>query len=93
MVFGYQLDGEWVTHHHGLPFTVPAARVKTVLAPLKKFNVAVNQYGAVNYTNPDGYQDMMLWSLPAAIAGQRVDSPCQPGGLVDRMLQAGRGGD
>ena len=36
----------------------------------------------------DYYQDMMLWSLPAAIFGQTVDGPCKPGGLVDRIIKA-----
>ncbi len=171
MVFGYQLDGQWVTDHHGLPFAVPQARVKRVLETIQKFNIALTKYGAVNYTNPDGspirqarqgtwdygvysyfppellmlamtymyagerefglelarkswhnliclqgytwdmpnimrgdvdtgervfgsdyYQDMMLWSLPAAMEGRSVDAPCQPGGLVDRILQAGKDG-
>jgi hypothetical protein len=35
-------------------------------------------------------QDLMLWILPAAIAHQDVTGPCQPGGLVDRILKAGR---
>jgi hypothetical protein len=33
---------------------------------------------------------MMLWSLPAALAGQAVDGPCEPGGLVDRVIKAAR---
>ncbi len=36
----------------------------------------------------DYYQDLMLWSLPAAMQGQRLDEPCKNGGLVDRMLRA-----
>jgi len=36
----------------------------------------------------DYYQDMMLWALPAALAGQTVDRPCRKGGLVDRVLRA-----
>ena len=38
----------------------------------------------------DYYQDMMLWSLPAALAGEDLSGPCRPGGLVDRMIRAGR---
>jgi len=38
----------------------------------------------------DYYQDMMLWTLPAAIAGEDLTGPAQPGGLVDRVLEAGR---
>jgi hypothetical protein len=36
----------------------------------------------------DYYQDLMLWSLPAALAGQDFAAPSQPGGLVDRIIQA-----
>jgi uncharacterized protein (DUF608 family) len=39
----------------------------------------------------DYYQNMMLWSLPAAIAGQDFGGPCKPGGLVDKILRAARG--
>jgi uncharacterized protein (DUF608 family) len=38
----------------------------------------------------DYYQDMMLWALPAAIAGQDLKASCAPGGLIDRMMRAGR---
>jgi len=164
-VFGYQLDGEWVLDHHGLPSPLPAERVRTVLDTIKRTNIALTKYGAVNYANPDGtvanpggygsysyfppealmlamnymyeaqvefgtelarkvwhnlfclrgytwdvpnimrgdvdtgertfgndyYQDMMLWSLPAAIAGQDVSALCKSGGLVDRIIRAGTG--
>ena len=39
----------------------------------------------------DYYQDMMLWSLPAALEGKDFGAPIQLGGLVDRMLRAARG--
>jgi uncharacterized protein (DUF608 family) len=38
----------------------------------------------------DYYQNMMLWALPAALEGADLRGPCAPGGLVDRMIQAGR---
>jgi uncharacterized protein (DUF608 family) len=37
----------------------------------------------------DYYQDMIIWSLPAALAGTDVNAPCKPGGLVERMIKAG----
>lgn len=40
-------------------------------------------------TGTDYYQNMMLWALPAAIAGQDIMSYCASGGLVDRILAAG----
>jgi uncharacterized protein (DUF608 family) len=165
LVFGYQLDGEWITDHHGLPGTAPKERVHTALDTIKRGNVAVTKYGAVNYVNPDGtpagvkgygtysyvppealmlamtymyngdrefgvelarkvwhnliclqgytwdmpnimrgdvdtgertygtdyYQDMMLWSLPAALDGKDLSAEAKPGGLVDRVTRAARG--
>ncbi|MFH1570665.1 MAG: GH116 family glycosyl-hydrolase, partial [Gemmatimonadota bacterium] len=171
LIFGYQLDGEWVIAHHGLAGALLPERVRTTLETLRRSNVAATQYGgAVCYTNADGsprdqaqpgvwdygtyasfqppdlmlamtymyfdqpelglrlaervwhnvvcrqgcgwqmpngtrgdadtgegrmgnqysdyYQNMMLWSVPAAAAGQDFAGPCQPGGLVDRILQA-----
>jgi len=164
LVFGYQLDGEWITDQHGLPSALPADRVRTVLDTIRRYNVARSKYGAVNYTQPDGepaavggygtysffppealmlamtymyngerefgielarkvwhnivclqgytwdmpnimrgdtdtgqrtfgndyYQDMMLWSMPAAIDGQNFGAPAKPGGLVDRIIRAAR---
>jgi uncharacterized protein (DUF608 family) len=40
----------------------------------------------------DYYQNLMLWSLPAALAGGGLTGPCKPGGLVDRIIQAGKRG-
>jgi hypothetical protein len=37
----------------------------------------------------DYYQNMMLWAVPAALAGQDLTGPLQAGGLVERILQAG----
>jgi uncharacterized protein (DUF608 family) len=39
----------------------------------------------------DYYQDMMLWALPAAIAGQDLKASCAAGGLIQRVIQAGAG--
>jgi uncharacterized protein (DUF608 family) len=166
-VFGFQLDGEWITDHHGLPSALPKDHVRSTLEKLKHCNIAVTKYGAVNYTNADGtpvrlagingygtysyfppsalmlamnymyegqvefglelaykvwhnlvcirgytwdmpnnmrgdadtgervyghdyYQDMMLWSLPAAMEGKDFSAPTRPGGLVDRMLKAAK---
>ena len=38
----------------------------------------------------DYYQNLMLWSLPAALDGGDLTEPCRPGGLVDRILKAAR---
>ena len=164
LVFGYQLDGEWIADHHGLASTLPEDKVRKVLDTIKRCNVVVTKYGAVNYANADGtaanikgygaysyfppealmlamtymykgqsefgaelarkvwhnlvclqgytwdlpnimrgdvdtgertfgndyYQDMMLWSLPAALEGQDLSAPVKPGGLVDRMIAAAK---
>jgi uncharacterized protein (DUF608 family) len=37
----------------------------------------------------DYYQNLVLWSLPAALAGEGLTAPCAPGGLVDRIVRAG----
>lgn len=164
LIFGYQLDGEWVLDHHGLPSPLPKQRVDTILDTIMRTNIALTKYGAVNYANPDAtkadpggygtfsyfppealmlsmnfmyegqktygvelarkvwhnvirqgytwdvpnimrgdadtgerafgtdyYQDMMLWSLPAAINGQDFSGPMQPGGFIDRLLKAAEG--
>jgi uncharacterized protein (DUF608 family) len=171
VVFGYQLDGEWIANHHGLPGTLPPERVRAALDTIKRCNIALSRHGAVNYANPDGtpidparpgawdygqfsyfppealmlamtyiyngeresgielarkvwhnlvcqqgytwdlpnimrgdvdtgertfgndyYQDLMLWSLPAALAGEELSAPVRPGGLVHRILCAARKG-
>ncbi len=38
----------------------------------------------------DYYQNMMLWTVPAALQGQHLAGPCAPGGLVDRVIRAGQ---
>ena len=37
----------------------------------------------------DYYQCMMLWALPAALAGQDLKAYCAAGALVDRIIKAG----
>jgi uncharacterized protein (DUF608 family) len=167
LVFGYQLDGEWIISQHGLAGVLPPERVATVLETIKRCNVALSKYAAVNYAKPDGTpakvggygtysffppeglmlamtymyrgqkefgmelarknwhnivcrqgytwempnilrgdvdtgerrsgtdysQDMMLWSLPAAIEGRDFGAPTKPGGLVDRIIKAAQSGN
>ena len=45
--------------------------------------------GERTYGN-DYYQDMMLWSLPAALEGKDFGAPMRPGALEDRILRAAR---
>jgi uncharacterized protein (DUF608 family) len=39
----------------------------------------------------DYYQDLMLWSLPAALKGEDLTGPCKEGGLVDRVVAMRKG--
>jgi uncharacterized protein (DUF608 family) len=163
LVFGYQLDGQWITDWHGVPGAFPAERAASVLRTLRAANCALSSSGATNYANPDGtparvggygtysyftpelfmlamtymyagerefglqllerclsnlmrwgylwdwpnlmrgdadtgqrgfgadyYQNLMLWAVPAALAGQDLAGPAQPGGLVARVIRAAR---
>jgi hypothetical protein len=38
----------------------------------------------------DYYQNMMLWGVPAALNGQDLSAPARSGGLVARVIAAGR---
>ena len=53
-VFGYQMDGEWITDHHGLPSALTPERVRRPC--WRRSSGAISRsasYGAVNYANPD----------------------------------------
>lgn len=54
LIFGYQLDGQWVCRSHGVPGVFPQERVAATLATLRQANCALSQTGATNYANPDG---------------------------------------
>lgn len=170
LIFGYQLDGDWMCFYHGLPAVFPEARAKITLATIKNTCMAIAPYGAANFANPDGtvaaseefmaqgwglnygsygyfppevwmlaatflyqdehdagmrlaescmygivkygytwtqpnivngstgkrvygsdyYQNMILWSLPAAIEQKDLAQACAPGSLVDRVIAAGK---
>jgi len=53
LVFGYQLDGEWITDWHGLPGVFPKSRLDTTLATIRRINCGLSQSGCVNYANSD----------------------------------------
>ncbi len=42
------------------------------------------------YYGTDYFQNMILWGVPAALEGKNLTAPCRPGGLVDRILKAGK---
>ena len=52
-------------------------------------NIINGTTGAARFGN-DYYQNLILWALPAALERGDLSSPCRPGGLVDRVIQAGR---
>jgi len=54
LVFGYQLDGQWIARFHGVEGVFQPNRVKTTLETIKRTNVALSKSGAVNYANEDG---------------------------------------
>ena len=165
LIFGYQLDGEWICDAHGVPGVFPKGKIDTTLKTIRHANCKLSQSGATNYANPDGtaakvggygtygyfppelmmlamtymyedeqefgiellrrcmenivcqwgytwdapntirgdmdtgqrhfggdyYQNMMLWFVPAAINGEDMAGPVQPGGLVAKVIQAARG--
>jgi uncharacterized protein (DUF608 family) len=39
----------------------------------------------------DYYQNMLLWTVPASMAGQDIGAFCAPGGFVDRVMEAAQG--
>lgn len=53
LIFGYQLDGEWMARWHGLPGAFRPDRVRTTLETIKEFNIPPTKYGAVNFILPD----------------------------------------
>ncbi len=54
LIFGYQLDGQWIADWHGVPAVFPEERLKTAVQTVRDINCALSQSGAVNYANPDG---------------------------------------
>jgi uncharacterized protein (DUF608 family) len=54
LIFGYQLDGEWICDAHGVPGVFPKGRVDTTLETIRAANCALSQSGATNYAMPDG---------------------------------------
>jgi len=170
LVFGYQLDGDWMCFYHGLPGVFEPERARTTLKTIENTCMAIAPYGAANFANADGtvadtkksmaegwsldygaysfftpeawmlagtylyyghdalgmrlaescaramvrhgylwtqpnllngstgkrvygsdyYQNLMLWSLPAAIEHKHLGQACASGSLVDRVIRAGR---
>ncbi|HZZ38133.1 MAG TPA: GH116 family glycosyl-hydrolase [Acidobacteriaceae bacterium] len=169
LVFGYQLDGDWMAKYHGLPGVFQADRATAALKKIQQTCVTINRYGAANFAKPsaspanpkdfaawgsgygahgyfppevymlgatylydgdratgteiirtcqegisakygytwtqpnvvsgdtgkriygsDYYQNMMLWIVPAALDGQDLKKAAQDGGLIAKVLRAGK---
>ncbi len=56
LVFGYQLDGDWMAKFHGLSGVFPPDRAKTVLETIRRLNAAITPYGAADLVALDGGQ-------------------------------------
>ena len=54
LVFGYQLDGDWICLYQGLPTAFPRNRAKTTLETIRKTCMALTPYGVANFAKPDG---------------------------------------
>jgi uncharacterized protein (DUF608 family) len=52
LVFGYQLDGDWMAVYHGLAPVFPKDRAQKVLKKIKETCMAINRYGAANFAKP-----------------------------------------
>jgi uncharacterized protein (DUF608 family) len=171
LVFGYQLDGDWMAKYHGLPGVFKSDRADTTLKKIKQTCIAINRFGAANFARPtasiadpkefaadnwgmgygahgyfppevymlgatylyagdketgseivrtclegisvaegytwtqpnvvsgdtglviygsDYYQNMMLWAVPAALDGHDIHKASAKGGLIDRVIRAGK---
>ena len=78
LVFGYQLDGEWMARLHGLPGVFRADRLSTTLATIQRCNARVSETGIANYCNPDG--------TPAQVGGYGTYGYFPPELLMLSML-------
>jgi uncharacterized protein (DUF608 family) len=51
-------------------------------------NMVLGKSG-VRHFGTDYYQNMMLWAVPAALAGEDLGTFCEPGSLIARVIRAG----
>ena len=87
------LHNLFIKHRHGwdLPVMVSGSLVFTDSTAEGREGVHIDGEGTgegQRTTGTDYYQNMMLWSAPAALAGTDLTGPCRPGGLVERMIRA-----
>jgi uncharacterized protein (DUF608 family) len=67
LVFGYQLDGDWMAKYHGLPAVFPVDRADLALKKIKQTCIAINRYGAANFAKPSASpanpSDFAAWGV------------------------------
>jgi uncharacterized protein (DUF608 family) len=87
-VMGYQLDGEWAAHFHGLKGVFDTDRVKTTLETIKRCNIALTpNVGAANFARPDG--SPLPKDAPVAYYGTFAMFPAELAVLAMTYIQAG----
>jgi len=67
LVFGYQLDGDWMAKYHGLAGVFQSDRADTALRKIKQTCIAINRYGAANFARPTAKtadpKDFAAWGV------------------------------
>ena len=89
------LENLYIKHKHGwdLPNMVSGSITFTEGSDEGRegFHVDREGFGDGRRTfGTDYYQNMMLWSAPAALMGTDLSGPAKKGGLVQRMIDAGK---
>lgn len=82
----YQGDRE-----HGLELARKVARTYSIVEGRPWDASATADYRGGGLGSHDYSQYMSFWAVPAALAGKDIGAFCAPGGLVDRIIQAGGG--
>ena len=54
LIFGCQLDGQWMAERTGCPASSGPTASATTLETIEKLNVPPTRYGAIDFVKPDG---------------------------------------
>jgi len=54
LVFGYQLDGDWIAKFHGLPGVFRPERAQSALDTIARINAVVTRFGAADLATAEG---------------------------------------
>jgi uncharacterized protein (DUF608 family) len=67
LVFGYQLDGDWMARYHGLPPVFTPEKAQKALQKIRETCIAINRYGAANFAKPSAStadpKDFAAWGV------------------------------